>query len=93
MKFGSPSTQPVRRPRNEAYSSQTDETLFVVLALQNLQGEEVFGHCDHEQTEMVEGLHGSLTMMEKVLNDVLSFNRMESGRVRSRDTGPVFMSY
>jgi signal transduction histidine kinase len=52
-----------------------------VLALQNLQGEEVFGHCDHEQTEMVEGLHGSLTMMEKVLNDVLSFNRMESGRV------------
>ncbi|KAJ9096383.1 hypothetical protein QFC21_005205 [Naganishia friedmannii] len=51
-----------------------------LLALQNLQGEEVFGHCDHEQTEMVEGLHGSLTMMEKVLNDVLSFNRMESGR-------------
>lgn len=59
---------------------------FVVLALQNLQGEEVFGHCDHDQTEMVEGLHGSLTMMEKVLNDVLSFNRMESGRVRLRNS-------
>lgn len=30
---------------------------------------------------MVHGLMGSLTMMEKVLNDVLSFNRMESGKV------------
>ncbi|WVQ72758.1 hypothetical protein IAR50_002318 [Cryptococcus sp. DSM 104548] len=51
-----------------------------LLAVQNLQGEKVFEHVQHEQGEMVDGLISSLTMMEKVLNDVLSFNRMESGK-------------
>lgn len=78
------SIQPVRHNTFIISLCDTHVTRCSVLALQNLQGEEVFGHCDHEQTEMVEGLHGSLTMMEKVLNDVLSFNRMESGRVRHR---------
>lgn len=52
-----------------------------LLAVQNLDGEEVFKGLDGEQGEMVHGLMGSLSMMEKVLNDVLSFNRMESGKV------------
>ncbi|ODO08017.1 hypothetical protein I350_03600 [Cryptococcus amylolentus CBS 6273] len=51
-----------------------------LLAVQNLQGEKVFDDVQHEQGEMVDGLISSLTMMEKVLNDVLSFNRMESGK-------------
>lgn len=78
----------VQVPLSQAHFSSSQCFDVTVLALQNLQGEEVFGHCDHEQTEMVEGLHGSLTMMEKVLNDVLSFNRMESGRV-SHKTVPL----
>jgi hypothetical protein len=41
----------------------------------------VFKGLPGDQSEMVHGLMGSLTMMEKVLNDVLSFNRMESGKV------------
>ncbi|ORY21896.1 hypothetical protein BCR39DRAFT_488115 [Naematelia encephala] len=51
-----------------------------LLAVQNLEGEEVFKGLDPDQAEMVHGLSKSLTMMEKVLNDVLSFNRMESGK-------------
>ncbi|WVQ82274.1 hypothetical protein IAT38_004402 [Cryptococcus sp. DSM 104549] len=51
-----------------------------LLAVQNLQGEKVFEGVHTEQSEMVDGLVSSLTMMEKVLNDVLSFNRMESGK-------------
>ncbi|WVO16425.1 hypothetical protein L204_104101 [Cryptococcus depauperatus] len=51
-----------------------------LLAVQNLQGENVFSNIQKEQREMVDGLVSSLTMMEKVLNDVLSFNRMESGK-------------
>lgn len=52
-----------------------------LLAVQNLAGEHFFEKCvDEQQREMVDGLMGSLTMMEKVLNDVLSFNRMESGK-------------
>lgn len=50
-----------------------------LLAAQNLDGEGVFEDIDPDQRDMVHGLMGSLTMMEKVLNDVLSFNRMESG--------------
>lgn len=52
-----------------------------LLAVQNLQGENVFEHVQQDQAEMVDGLVSSLSMMEKVLNDVLSFNRMESGKV------------
>ncbi|KAL7421501.1 hypothetical protein Q5752_003270 [Cryptotrichosporon argae] len=51
-----------------------------LLAVQNLDGEDVFKGLEADQAEMVHGLTGSLTMMEKVLNDVLSFNRMESGK-------------
>ncbi|WWC89586.1 uncharacterized protein L201_004511 [Kwoniella dendrophila CBS 6074] len=51
-----------------------------LLAVQNLDGENVFKGLEEDQAEMVHGLMGSLTMMEKVLNDVLSFNRMESGK-------------
>ncbi|WWD17522.1 hypothetical protein CI109_101963 [Kwoniella shandongensis] len=51
-----------------------------LLAVQNLDGENVFQGLEEDQAEMVHGLMGSLTMMEKVLNDVLSFNRMESGK-------------
>lgn len=52
-----------------------------LLAVQNLQGERVFENVQQDQAEMVDGLISSLSMMEKVLNDVLSFNRMESGKV------------
>lgn len=51
-----------------------------LLAVQNLDGEGVFKNIDEDQADLVHGLMGSLAMMEKVLNDVLSFNRMESGR-------------
>ncbi|AFR92243.1 two-component system sensor molecule [Cryptococcus neoformans C23] len=51
-----------------------------LLAVQNLQGERVFENVQQDQAEMVDGLISSLSMMEKVLNDVLSFNRMESGK-------------
>lgn len=52
-----------------------------LLAVQNLEGEHAFRHLPADQEEMVAGLSGSLGMMEKVLNDVLSFNRFESGRL------------
>lgn len=51
-----------------------------LLAVQNLEGENVFKHIQADQNEMVHGLVRSLTTMEKVLNDVLSFNRMEAGK-------------
>jgi signal transduction histidine kinase len=51
-----------------------------LLAVQNLEGENVFRQVQAEQGEMVHGLVRSLTTMEKVLNDVLSFNRMEAGK-------------
>jgi signal transduction histidine kinase len=51
-----------------------------LLAVQNLEGENVFKHIQADQNEMVHGLMRSLTTMEKVLNDVLSFNRMEAGK-------------
>lgn len=51
-----------------------------LLAVQNLEGENVFRHVQADQGEMVHGLVRSLTTMEKVLNDVLSFNRMEAGK-------------
>ena len=37
-----------------------------LLAVQNLEGEEVFKGLPGDQGEMVHGLMGSLTMMEKV---------------------------
>lgn len=49
--------------------------------MQNLDGEQAFVNLNSDQEEMVAGLAGSLGMMEKVLNDVLSFNRFESGRL------------
>ncbi|KLT43642.1 hypothetical protein CC85DRAFT_284354 [Cutaneotrichosporon oleaginosum] len=52
-----------------------------MLAVQNLEGEGVLKGLDEDQEVMVHGLTSSLGMMEKVLNDVLSFNRMESGKL------------
>lgn len=52
-----------------------------LLAVQNLEGEQAFKHLPADQEELVASLSGSLGMMEKVLNDVLSFNRFESGRL------------
>lgn len=52
-----------------------------LLALQNLVGEEVFKDIGEEQVELVDVLQSSLGMMEKVLNDVLDFNRMEAGKL------------
>lgn len=37
-----------------------------LLAVQNLDGEDVFKGLHEDQSEMVHGLMGSLTMMEKV---------------------------
>lgn len=51
-----------------------------LLAVQNLEGEGVFENLCEDHTDMIYGLMGSLNVMEKVLNDVLSFNRMESGK-------------
>jgi hypothetical protein len=42
-----------------------------LLAVQNLESEGVYETVDKDQRDMVDGLQASLTMMEKVLNDVL----------------------
>lgn len=52
-----------------------------LLSVQNLVGEEVFKDVGEEHVELVDVLQGSLGMMEKVLNDVLDFNRMEAGKL------------
>jgi signal transduction histidine kinase/CheY-like chemotaxis protein len=52
-----------------------------LLSLQNLMGEEVFKGMAVEHIELVDVLQASLGMMEKVLNDVLDFNRMEAGKL------------
>ncbi|ORY85492.1 hypothetical protein BCR37DRAFT_365079 [Protomyces lactucae-debilis] len=52
-----------------------------LLSLQNLVGEEVFKGMAVEHVELVDVLQASLGMMEKVLNDVLDFNRMEAGKL------------
>ncbi|KAG8901542.1 hypothetical protein FRB99_005224 [Tulasnella sp. 403] len=50
-----------------------------LLAVQNMEASGVFRKDDIEFT----ALEGSLNMMSKVLNDVLDFNRMDSGRFES----------
>lgn len=50
-----------------------------LLAVQNMQATGLFAPDDIEYT----ALEGSLNMMSKVLNDVLDFNRMDSGRFES----------
>ncbi|CCG82126.1 Two-component sensor protein histidine protein kinase [Taphrina deformans PYCC 5710] len=57
-----------------------------LLAIQNLIGEDVFRQADEEQIELVDVLQSSLGMMEKVLNDVLDFNRMEAGKLLCAST-------
>lgn len=52
-----------------------------LLAIQNLIGEDVFKDAAEDQVELVDVLQSSLGMMEKVLNDVLDFNRMEAGKL------------
>ncbi|KAH7105908.1 hypothetical protein BKA62DRAFT_344375 [Auriculariales sp. MPI-PUGE-AT-0066] len=49
-----------------------------LLAVQNM---EASGNVDKEQELEFVALQGSLTMMSKVLNDVLDFNRMDAGRL------------
>jgi hypothetical protein len=51
------------------------------LAFQNLEGERLFNEVPADQRELVAGLSSSLITMEKVLNDVLDFNRMEAGKL------------
>ncbi|CAK5283170.1 unnamed protein product [Mycena citricolor] len=50
-----------------------------LLAVQNMAGRPIAQDQELEFT----ALEGSLSMMSKVLNDVLDFNRMESGRLES----------
>jgi len=52
-----------------------------LLAAQNLEAEGLFESLSVDHRDMIDGLMGSLDMMEKVLNDVLSFNRMEAGNL------------
>lgn len=52
-----------------------------LLAYQNLLGEKVFSSANEDQKDMVTGLSSSLFTMEKVLNDLLDFNRMEAGKL------------
>ena len=51
-----------------------------LLAVQNM---EASGTVAKEQEIEFKALEGSLSMMSKVLNDVLDFNRMDSGRFES----------
>lgn len=52
------------------------------LAVQNLQADRIFEDLDEDDKIMYHGLISSLGMMENVLNDVLSFNRLESGQLQ-----------
>lgn len=51
-----------------------------LLAVQNM---EASGTVAKAQEIEFKALEGSLSMMSKVLNDVLDFNRMDSGRFES----------
>jgi CheY-like chemotaxis protein len=51
------------------------------LSLANLEAEGAFANAKPDQRELLEGLDSSLRMMETVLNDMLSFSRMESGNL------------
>lgn len=51
-----------------------------LLAVQNMAAS---GTVDKSMTIEFKALEGSLSMMSKVLNDVLDFNRMDSGRFES----------
>jgi osomolarity two-component system sensor histidine kinase SLN1 len=51
-----------------------------LLAVQNMAATGTFKHA---QDIEFKALEGSLSMMSKVLNDVLDFNRMDSGRFES----------
>ncbi|KAG8851507.1 hypothetical protein FRB96_009180 [Tulasnella sp. 330] len=62
-------SQQVRVPLNTA-----------LLAVQNMEATGVF---EHDNNLEFTALEGSLNMMSKVLNDVLDFNRMDSGRFES----------
>ncbi|PPQ64353.1 hypothetical protein CVT24_008422 [Panaeolus cyanescens] len=53
---------------------------FTVLAVQNMEASRTIAK---EQEVEFNALCGSLSMMSKVLNDVLDFNRMDSGRFES----------
>ncbi|KAL0953952.1 hypothetical protein HGRIS_005113 [Hohenbuehelia grisea] len=58
-----------------------------VLAVQNMAAS---GTVAKEQEIEFKALEGSLSMMSKVLNDVLDFNRMDSGRFESANKPYVF---
>ncbi|KAF8509178.1 hypothetical protein BU17DRAFT_56291, partial [Hysterangium stoloniferum] len=60
-----------------------------LLAVQNMKAVGVIGK-GHEQDVEFAALEGSLSMMSKVLNDVLDFNRMDSGRFESVSTPYLF---
>lgn len=49
------------------------------LALANLHAEGAFLKLEGDQRDLILGLDSSMRLMEKVLNDVLSFNKMEDG--------------
>ena len=49
-----------------------------LLSVQNLEGEELFDGYSGDQKEMVDGLTGSLSMMEKVGPSWLSLNGASS---------------
>ncbi|KAF8580300.1 hypothetical protein K439DRAFT_1637119 [Ramaria rubella] len=60
-----------------------------LLAVQNMKAVGAIGK-DQEQDVEFAALEGSLSMMSKVLNDVLDFNRMDSGRFESVSTPYAF---
>lgn len=49
--------------------------------MQNLDAENAWKGLDSEQKDMIGSLKTSLQLMEKVLNDVLSLNRLEAGKL------------
>lgn len=67
-----------------------------LLAYQNLLGEKVFDSGSSEQKDLVMGLSSSLFTMEKVLNDLLDFNKMEAGKLTWSHrpvSGPVLVTF
>lgn len=53
-----------------------------LLASQNLEAESLLGSPSSDHKDMGRALNSSLLTMQRVLNDVLDYQRMESGRLK-----------
>lgn len=53
----------------------------IAVGLANLEDDALFAHCDPAQQAVLDAVKSNLRMMEDLLNDVLLFEKMQSGRL------------